>query len=603
MGVQPQQYSSRPGCTDNSAPICGSCCTVACHPTNTTSPKEHTTRVSKSSSGKDNASTYATDEEVKELLIIGAGPHGHAVMLRLLEPNPDFLTDKERHLRGEHTDRLRPINEVNKHIKNLSRGERATLRAKSRRSKKKDQLSHHPPHLQLKNVKTSTMVVDTHGGWMQVWKDNFESLQIKQLRSLMNAHTCPFDHRSLEYYAEAKGRGDELVTLKSLDQRDKHFKGPYQVPSTSIFNSFHDLLSKAYGVQDLVDTGTVLSINPRQVDGKSNEPIFEVEIAFGKETTPRVVKMIKTKRIVCSMGPIFRALEPPWLPDLPKEACERVLHAHQICPYLKRRSSEDNTDEVVRKILIVGGGITSAQLALLATEAKWCSENVTLIQRSKMTARHFDIENDWMGPQRGKLLDDFWCLDVNDRVKKLKETRGGGTIPPEIIRELVDQGRTSNKLQVKEEVEVSEVQWVDGRFQVTLDDDSEPTSYDMIWLATGAQNHIDHYSALSHLRQVLPVDVANGFPVLNTDLSWRLPTTSDEEKDEEPTWKKVARKRIWVTGALAAIELGPDALNLIGARHGSVRVARAIRQDFAQSKEAAAINSGIGEERDDCDCC
>ena len=191
--------------------------------------------------------TATDDDEVKELLIIGAGPHGHAVMLRLLEPNPDFLTDKERHLRGEHTDRMRPINEVNKHIKNLSRGERATLRPKSRRSKKKEQL-HHPPHLQLSNVKKSTMVVDSHGGWMQVWKDNFESLQIKQLRSLMNAHTCPFDHRSLEYYAEAKGRGDELVTLKSLDQLDKHFKGPYQVPSTSIFNSFHDLLTKAYGL-------------------------------------------------------------------------------------------------------------------------------------------------------------------------------------------------------------------------------------------------------------------------------------------------------------------------------------------------------------------
>ena len=39
----------------------------------------------------------------------------------------------------------------------------------------------------------------------------------------------PFDHRSLEYYAEAKGRGDELVTLTSLGQRDNSFKGPYQV--------------------------------------------------------------------------------------------------------------------------------------------------------------------------------------------------------------------------------------------------------------------------------------------------------------------------------------------------------------------------------------
>jgi hypothetical protein len=355
------------------------------------------------------------------------------------------------------------------------------------------------------------------------------------------------------------------------------------------------LLSKAYGIEDLVRTGTVLSINPTQQDGKPDEPIFEVQISFGKQKSN--VKTVKTKRIVCSMGPIFRASEHRWLQDLVPQACERVLHAHEICQYLKRRSEGDSrTDDTLRRILIVGGGLTSAQLALLATESNWCTE-VTFIQRSRMNPRHFDIGNDWMGPKRGKLLEDFWCLDVHDRVKKLKETRGGGTIPPEVILELANQGK---KLKVKEEVEVTEVQWLDDRLQVTLDDGSEPELYDMIWLATGAQNHIDHYSALSHLREVLPVDVVNGFPVLNTDLSWRAPTVEEEEgESDEPTWQQKARKRIWFTGALAALQLGPDALNLIGARHGSVRVARAIRQDIAQSK----ITASLEEDEDDCGCC
>jgi len=357
------------------------------------------------------------------------------------------------------------------------------------------------------------------------------------------------------------------------------------------------LLSKAYGIEDLVRTGTVVSINPTQEDGKADEPIFEVQIAFGNQQS--IVRTVKTRRVVCSMGPIFRASEPRWLQDLAPQACDRVLHAHQICPHLKQRREVDSSaDDMLQKILIVGGGLTSAQLALLATESNWCKE-VTFIQRSKMNPRHFDIGNEWMGPKRGKLLEDFWCLDVNERVKKLKETRGGGTIPPEVILELAaNQGK---KLEVKEEVEVTKVLWVDDRLQVFLDDGSEPDFYDMIWLATGAQNHIDHYSALSHLRQVLPVDVVNGFPVLNTDLSWRAPTTveeGEESGDDEPTWKQVARKRIWFTGALAALQLGPDALNLIGARHGSVRVARAIRQDIAQSKAAASLK----EDDHDCGC-
>ena len=311
------------------------------------------------------------------------------------------------------------------------------------------------------------------------------------------------------------------------------------------------------------------------------------------------MRTVKTKRIVCSMGPIFRASQPRWLHDLAPQASERVLHAHQICPYLKQRSKgKNNTDDVSKKkILIVGGGLTSAQLALLATESNWCTE-VTLIQRSKMNPRHFDIGNEWMGPKRGKLLEDFWCLDVYERVKKLKETRGGGTIPPEVILELA--AKQGKKLEVREEVEVTNVQLVDGRLQVFLDDATEPNFYDMIWLAIGAQNHIDHYSALSHLRQILPVDVVNGFPVLNTDLSWRAPTVEEVEESgiDEPTWKQVARKRIWLTGALAALQLGPDALNLVGARHGSVRIARAIRQDIAQTKAAASLK----EDEHDCDC-
>ncbi len=232
MGKLPPQLSARPGCSDDSAPICDSnCCS-------TTTPPHPNKKEKIRSHKKDLAATTFTPEEdeaeIKDLLLIGAGCHGHAIMLRLLEPDPDFLSDKERHVRGESTDRLRPIKDVTQHIKNLSRGHRATLRSK--RKKKSNKKSQEgactspdlPPPLKLKEVQKSVLVVDTNGGWMQAWKDNFESLRIPKLRSLMNAHTDPYDHRSLEYYAEAKGRGDELVTLTSL-QKEKNFKGPYQV--------------------------------------------------------------------------------------------------------------------------------------------------------------------------------------------------------------------------------------------------------------------------------------------------------------------------------------------------------------------------------------
>ena len=322
------------------------------------------------------------------------------------------------------------------------------------------------------------------------------------------------------------------------------------------------MLSRGYGIQDEVCMGTVLSIRPTPEDDEedSDEPIFEVKIVFGGDF--QVVKTIKSRRVVCAMGPMFRALETAWESSLQQELgtdypCRRILHAHQISPFLK--ILDEKKIKLDMRILIVGGGITSAQLALLSAKARWCKQ-VTLIQRSRMVPRHFDIPNEHMGPRRGRLLEEFWSLDMHGRAEQLRRIRGGGSVPPEIVTELM-----RSKAVVKEQVEISEVRWVDGRLRVTLDDGSEG-DYDMIWLATGANNHVDHYSALSDLREVLPVNVVNGLPVLNGDLSWRVP-----DGDEEPMWKQVARKRIWCMGALAALELGPDALNLIGARHVSQR--------------------------------
>jgi hypothetical protein len=78
------------------------------------------------------------------------------------------------------------------------------------------------------------------------------------------------------------------------------------------------------------------------------------------------------------------------------------------------------------------------------------------------------------------------------------------------------------------------------------------------------------------------VDTVNGLPVLNKHLSWRCPV---DKEANEPQWKKEARKRFWCMGSLAGLELGPDALNLIGARHGAVRVAKDIRYDMMDLKE------------------
>ena len=528
------------------------------------------------------------EETVKEILVIGAGPHALTLLLRLLEPDPDFLSEKVRHRTAESTKRMRPFTEVKRHVKDISRGPRFTLK-KGKRKKGKNEV---PPSLCLEDVMNMVQIVDSKGDWLSGWKQNFATLGIKTLRSLMNAHADPYDHRSLEFWAELNGRGEELVTLKNLDQRDKTFRGPYQVPTSKVFHDFHDALINGYGIENTVQKANVVSIHPMQSKQIDEEPIFEVKLSSGlssKETTT-----VKTKRIVCAMGPNFsNRSETSWEASLRehlgtnyKQASDNIISAGDIVPWLQR---QETTEKQIcniksKRLLIVGGGMTSTQLAFIALKSPWC-KSVTLIQRSKSLQRHFDIENSWMGPMRGKLLDDFFSSDMCDRAHRLRDARKGGSIPPELLKELHREEERNPNLTCMEEVQISDVDWTENEFDVTLDDNSTGR-YDLIWLATGGQNHIDRYPALDILKKTLPIKVINGLPVLDQDLSWSSQCGEGEDGEcNEPKWKQIARKRIWCLGALSGLQLGPDALNIIGARHGAVKVANAIRSDMATAND------------------
>jgi len=563
------------------------------------------------------------EEDVKELLIVGAGPHALALMLRLLEPDPDLLSDRERHHRAESTKRLRPRKDVYRHLKDLSRGpsvvyKSSKIRQKNRPINTPSSLPIPPPSLSLDEILQKVTVVDSLGDWLTSWKQNFETIGIQQLRSLMNAHTDPYDHRAMEFWAEMHGRGDELVTLPLLSQRDKKFKGPYQVPTTSLFHDFHELLIKAYGIDGIVQKGTVDSIIPMQRRSMTSDALFDVKINYGSGG----FKIVKAKRVVCAMGSNFCTNSGLWSECLlncntygstcSKNSHEKILQPHEIVPWLSKNTWEQNTNdetdvEQQKSLLIVGGGTTSAQLTLLASKSSWC-KSVTLIQRSKSLLRHFDLENKWMGPQRGKLLTEFLSMNMKSRSHQLKEARKGGSIPPHLLRELYQRAeKYPMECCIKEEVEIVHIHQEGEKLWVTLSDGLDETEYDMIWLCTGSANHIDRFAPLASLRKTLPLDVVNGFPCIDRSLNWCSCANADNGNDvsnnesktaDDPLqedvldsddrvggWMQTARKRLWCMGPLASLQLGPDALNLVGARQGAVQIAKAIRLDISLDEQ------------------
>jgi hypothetical protein len=302
------------------------------------------------------------------------------------------------------------------------------------------------------------------------------------------------------------------------------------------------------------------------------------------------ITTVRTKRCVLAMGPIFNNCENSWEKNLRivlgkdyDSVSKRIFRPDDIVQWLLRVNALEkeigptSSDRAKRRILIVGGGITSAQLALRAAKASW-SEQVIFIQRSENLIRHFDVQNEWMGPRRGKVFDEFYSMDMNSRAEVLKSARKGGSIPPELVEDVQMQDNKNPKLICKEGVEISHVDWIDGEFHVEFDDLSmSPVTVDYIWLATGCQNIIERYPVLEKLCESLPIEIVNGLPVLSPDLSW---ASSQAIGEEECQWKQCARKRIWCMGALAGLQLGADALNIVGARHGAVKIANAIRIDM-----------------------
>ena len=90
-----------------------------------------------------------------------------------------------------------------------------------------------------------------------------------------------------------------------------------------------------------------------------------------------------------------------------------------------------NKEKVVgKRVLIVGGGQTSAHLARLAV--KNGAENVTYCSRRPVTRKPFDIDVDCMGDKRPDMLKKFSKMNGEERLAFNKKMRGGGSMSADV---------------------------------------------------------------------------------------------------------------------------------------------------------------------------
>jgi len=215
------------------------------------------------------------------------------------------------------------------------------------------------------------------------------------------------------------------------------------------------------------------------------------------------------------------------------------------------------------QLLVIGGGLSAAHLACEAVRCGWT--HVTLVARHRMAVRPFDIDVAWMRRHLSAELEaceaEFFAACPAERRALLRKARPGGSLTRASLADL-DELRRRGQLELLEEAYVLEACWsakhMEGAWIVSLIrggvGGTTSLVVDAIWLATGARLDVADVPVLQSLLHAQPQPTHGGLAELTPSLRWNEMTP------------------LYISGALAALQLGPDAFNLAGAGQGASRI-------------------------------
>jgi Pyridine nucleotide-disulphide oxidoreductase len=456
-------------------------------------------------------------------------------------------------------------------------------------------------------------VIDPAPYWLETWRRHFTVLGIDYLRSPALAHPNAFDQNALLAYAMATGRMDELiesgcVDLKHLLPLGQSQIGLWKLPSTQLFMDFcletlrplpHDYLR-----------GHVIDV--RKSDDDPSRP-FQVIVSsnhnsHNDDDDPQSTQAITADAVILAMGV---AGAPPTVPrSLRHCPPRRIVQWNQLdqlpigggatkptTGHNNKNSETTTTATNSQKpqqplhYLVVGGGLTAVQVALkLLKDDTSC--RVTLCSRRPLMERHFDIPVEWFDRRTAtKCLYDFYHDPVQDRLRALRATKDGGSVPPIYMRQLrrMEKAGRLDRL-VAEPVYLQEESAAtsahddgnstkssfrmlvtktnngdgrDGTAQQQQEEESLSASsskvyhFDAVVVACGTKPDCLQNPLLRRLHQRWPVDVVDGYPTVSEDLQWT--------------------DRLFTVGGLGALHVGPDAANLMGIRRAALTIAHSLQ--------------------------
>ncbi|MFO8044105.1 MAG: SidA/IucD/PvdA family monooxygenase [Alkalispirochaeta sp.] len=335
------------------------------------------------------------------------------------------------------------------------------------------------------------------------------------------------------------GIARDYRTIRRTIRRGQDFTPPYHRPSITLFAEHLDRHREA----------TLTGVPRVQAWAREIRPA-----PTGAGYTITVSGDCGDSTISCEVAILAVGQPSPRMPQvlqsLPSTAA--VYHVHRDTTALDHlpRGSE---------VALVGGGIAAAHLAVALSGA---GHHVTIWNRDRFTSHQFDSDPCFVGPRCGGIIGSIG--DYRHRRSLIQRSRRPGSVPPDLFRELrrLEHSRRIRIIrgEVTHAAATGSVGGIGDRVLLRSETWRREQSgeFDAVVACTGFGGGPPAPDLIQHTADALRAPRAeDGYPIPSGDLQWA--------------------PGLFVTGALAELEIGPPARNLVGAHLAGRRIIPALR--------------------------